>query len=128
LTSTQLVGADYLKDQAIGREWLAFAASIRFGRGVASHRSDSPDFHAPKVYWPANFGKAREMLRQKMRMPDVDPAIAQAQATAPVPLPAALKSAAFSIGAIVLCIVLSSGWSQLSKLGRSQQIEISSAE
>jgi hypothetical protein len=39
-----------------------------------------------------------------------------------------LKSAAFSIGAIVLCIVLSSGWSQLSKLGRGQQIAISAAE
>ena len=68
------------------------------------------------------------MLRQKMRMPDIDPAIAQAEATAPAPLPDALKTAAFSIGAIVLCIVLSSGWSQLSKVGRGQQIEISAAE
>jgi hypothetical protein len=68
------------------------------------------------------------MLRQKMRMPDVDPSIAQAEATAPAPLADALKTAAFSIGAIVLCIVLSSGWSQLSKLGRGQQIEISAAE
>lgn len=100
---------------------------VRSG-GVASHRPDSPVFHPPKLCWPANFGKACEMLRQKMRMPDVDPAIAQAQATAPAPLPAALKSAAFSIGAIVLCIVLSSGWSQLSKLGRGQQIAISAAE
>jgi hypothetical protein len=61
-------------------------------------------------------------------MPDVDPAIAQAEATASAPLPDALKTAALSIGAIVLCIVLSSGWSQLSKLGRGQQIEISAAE
>jgi hypothetical protein len=98
------------------------------GRGVASHRTDSPVFHGSKSYWPANFGKARQMLRQKMRMPDVDPAIAQAEATAPAPLPDALKNAAFSIVAIVLCIVLSSGWSQLSKLGRGQQIEISAAE
>src|SRR4249919_3114210 len=90
------------------------------GRGVASHRTDSRVFHGSKSYWLANFGKAREMLRQKMRMPDVDPAIAQAEATAPAPLPDALKTASFSIAAIVLCIALSSGLSHLSKVGRGQ--------
>jgi hypothetical protein len=118
----------YLKKQTFKREMVDFRRIDPVQGRWASHRPDSPVFHAPKSYWLTNFWKACEMLRQKIRMPDVDPAIAQVQATAPAPLPAALKSAAFSIGAIVLCIVLSSGWSQLSKLGRGQQIEISSAE
>jgi hypothetical protein len=118
----------YLKNQTFKRERSAFAASTLFRAGGASHRSDSPAFHAPESYWLTNFWKAREMLRRQIRMPDVEPAIAQAEVTAPAPLHAALKTAGFSIGAIILCIVLSSGWSQLSKLGRGQQIDVSAAE
>jgi hypothetical protein len=66
------------------------------------------------------------MLQPKM--PDIDPAIAQAEATASVrSLPAAWKSAAFSIGAVVLVVALSNGWSMLSNLGRDPHVQISAA-
>jgi hypothetical protein len=67
------------------------------------------------------------MLRQKIRLPDVDPAIAHAEVTAIAPLSAPLKAAGFSIAAIVLFIVLNAGWSQLSTHGRAKPVEISAA-
>jgi hypothetical protein len=67
------------------------------------------------------------MLGQKIRLPDIDPAIAQAEATAGAPLSSAFKAAAFSIGAMAFFVVLSADWSQLAKLGRSQSVEVSAA-
>jgi hypothetical protein len=122
-------GQTYSKEQ--GFRWKI--VGFRHFRPVRGGRGESPTeltcFSRSKIMFAGKFWEgAREMLRQKMRMPDVDPAIAQAHATAPAPFPTALRSAAFSIGAIVLCIVLSSGWSQLSKLGRGQQVAISATQ
>jgi hypothetical protein len=66
------------------------------------------------------------MDRQTIRLPDIDPAIAQANATGPVPLTAALKSAGFSIGVLAFVVIIV-GWSQVAKLQRGQQVEISAA-
>ena len=64
------------------------------------------------------------MLQPKM--PDICPVIAQAEATASArSLPAAWRAAAFSIGAVVLVVALSNGWSMLAKLGRGPHLEIS---
>jgi hypothetical protein len=41
------------------------------------------------------------MLVQKIRLPDIDPAIAQAEVTAVAPLSSAFKAAAFSIEAML---------------------------
>jgi hypothetical protein len=43
----------------------------------------------------------KKMQAQKIRFPDIDPAIAQAEATAVAPLSSAFKAAAFSIGAML---------------------------
>jgi len=67
------------------------------------------------------------MLRQRVRLPDVDPAIAQTQATAATPLPAAMRAVAITIGAMVLIALVSADWSPLAKLGRSQPLEASAA-
>jgi ABC-type dipeptide/oligopeptide/nickel transport system permease subunit len=67
------------------------------------------------------------MDRQTIRLPDIDPAIAQANATGPVPLTTALKSAGFSIGVLVFFVIMIVGWPQLAKLQRGQQVEASAA-
>jgi len=74
-----------------------------------------------------NLATVRKMDRQTIRLPDIDPAIAQANATGPVPLTTALKSAGFSIGVLVFFVVMIVGWPQLAKLQRGQQVEISAA-
>jgi hypothetical protein len=66
--------------------------------------------------------------RRKIRLPDIDPTIAQAQAPAPASLASALKIAGFSVGALAFLIVVAIGWPQLSKFQRGQQIEIGSAK
>jgi hypothetical protein len=66
--------------------------------------------------------------RRKIRLPDIDPTIAQAQAPAPVSLASPLKTAGFSVGALAFLIVVAIGWPQLSKFQRGQQIEIGSAK
>ena len=66
--------------------------------------------------------------RRKIRLPDIDPTIAQAQAPAPASLASALKTAGFSVGALAFLIVVAIGWPQLSKFQRGQQIEIGSAK
>jgi hypothetical protein len=65
--------------------------------------------------------------RQDLRLPDIDPAIAQANAIGPVSFAAAMKSARFSIAVLAFFIVMIVGSSQLAKLQHSQQIEISAA-
>ena len=67
------------------------------------------------------------MDRQTIRLPDIDPAIAQANATGPVPLTAALKTVGFSIGILVFIAVMIVGRLPLAKLQRGQQVEISAA-
>jgi hypothetical protein len=67
------------------------------------------------------------MDRQTIRLPDIDPAISQTNATGSVSLAAALKSARFSIAVLVCFIVMVVGWAQFAKLQRGQQIEISAA-
>jgi hypothetical protein len=67
------------------------------------------------------------MLGQKIRLPDIEPAIALAEATTVAPLSSAFKAAAFSIGAMLFFLLLSGDWSQLSKFGRSQSAEVSAA-
>ena len=66
--------------------------------------------------------------RRKIRLPDIDPTIAQAQAPAPASLTSALKTAGFSVGALAFLIVVTIGWPQLLKFQRGQQIEIGSAK
>jgi hypothetical protein len=62
--------------------------------------------------------------RRKIRLPDIDPTIAQAQAPAPASLASALKTAGISVGALAFLIVVAIGWPQLSKFQRGQQIEV----
>jgi len=69
-----------------------------------------------------------DLHRRKIRLPDIDPTIAQAQAPAPAPLASALKTAGFSIGVLAFLIAVTIGWPQLSKFQRGQQIEIGSAK
>src|SRR5262249_11856163 len=76
---------------------------------------------------PVNLATVRKMDRQTIRLPDIDPSIAQANASGTVPLTAALKSAGFSIGVLVFFIVMVVSWSQFTKPQRGQQIEISAA-
>ena len=107
--------------------WWACAASI----GSMNRRVESSigvtSCSFSKLILSAKFrkaGKAR-MLRQKIRLPD--PALAHAETMAAAPISAALKTAALSLGAVVLLVVFSTGWSQFSKL-QSGQIEMSAAE
>lgn len=69
-----------------------------------------------------------DLHRRKIRLPDIDPTIAQAQAPAPASLASALKTAGFSVGALAFLIVVAIGWPQLSKFQRGQQIETGSAK
>ena len=69
-----------------------------------------------------------DLHRRKIRLPDIDPTIAQAQAPAPASLASALKTAGFSVGALAFLIVVTIAWPQLSKFQRGQQIEIGSAK
>jgi hypothetical protein len=66
--------------------------------------------------------------RRKIRLPDIDPTIVQAQAPAPASLASALKTAGFSVGALAFLIVVALGGPQLSKFQPGRQIEIGSAK
>jgi len=67
------------------------------------------------------------MLRQDIRLPDVDPAIAQAGVTSAPPTSGALKAAILSIGVIALLVVLNSAWAHLLPIERSQHVELTPA-
>src|SRR3954467_11219929 len=67
---------------------------------------------------PVNLATVRKIDRRTIRLPDIDPTIAQANAIGAVSLTAALKSAGFSIGVLVFFIVMIVGWPQLAMLQR----------
>jgi len=67
------------------------------------------------------------VIHRELRLPDVDPAISQARAVAVAQPTGALKNAAFSIGAIAFLVVISMGWSELSKLQRGAKVELSAS-
>jgi hypothetical protein len=71
-----------------------------------------------------NIKGARDMPGPKNRLPDIDPAIAQAQAVGPAPLAGARKAAVFTILAMALLGMLKADWSRISPFGRSQQVSV----
>jgi len=67
------------------------------------------------------------MLRQDIRLPDIEPAIAQAGVTTTAPTSGTLKAAIVSIGVIALLVMLNGGWAQLLPFERSQHVELTPA-
>jgi len=67
------------------------------------------------------------MLRQDIRLPDVDPAIAQVGVATAAATSAALKTAIFSIGVVALLVMLNSAWALLPPIERSHHVELTPA-